>query len=268
MFQFGRCPPPCLCIQHGVPPLTGWRVAPFGDRRITAWFQLPDAYRSCPRPSSALDAKASTACLFFLLPLSPVSASNAFLRPCLRIHFPSSCAWANSVKSPDTLRASRYLLLDQVCRPPSTLPQSVSSALVRGLVVMSLQLLRCTSSALIPTPSGRADARTRDAASSHANGVLTPSRWCNRQLVNIQSFPLPHSRGSGGSAWMGQRERRTRSGLLHRHIMWRCGDSNPVPPACKAGALPSELHPRWLRWWGILDSNQGPQSYQDCALTT
>ena len=21
-------------------------------------------------------------------------------------------------------------------------------------------------------------------------------------------------------------------------------------------------------WWGILDSNQGPQSYQDCALTT
>ena len=21
-------------------------------------------------------------------------------------------------------------------------------------------------------------------------------------------------------------------------------------------------------WWAILDSNQGPQSYQDCALTT
>src|SRR5438128_10792307 len=76
MFQFGRCPPPCLWIQHGVPPLTGWRVAPFGDRRITAWFQLPDAFRSCPRPSSALDAKASTACLFFLLPLSPVSANQ------------------------------------------------------------------------------------------------------------------------------------------------------------------------------------------------
>ncbi len=76
MFQFGRCPPPCLCIQHGVPPLTGWRVAPFGDRRITAWFPLPDAYRSCPRPSSALDAKASTACLFFLLPLSPVSVNH------------------------------------------------------------------------------------------------------------------------------------------------------------------------------------------------
>ena len=26
---------------------------------------------------------------------------------------------------------------------------------------------------------------------------------------------------------------------------WRCGASIPVPLACKAGALPSELHPRW-----------------------
>jgi hypothetical protein len=34
--------------------------------------QLPDAFRSYPRPSSALDAKASTACLIFLLPRSPI----------------------------------------------------------------------------------------------------------------------------------------------------------------------------------------------------
>jgi hypothetical protein len=34
--------------------------------------QLPDAFRSYPRPSSALDAKASTACLVFLLPRSPI----------------------------------------------------------------------------------------------------------------------------------------------------------------------------------------------------
>ena len=26
-------------------------------------------------------------------------------------------------------------------------------------------------------------------------------------------------------------------------IEWRWGDSNPWPPACKAGALPTELHP-------------------------
>jgi hypothetical protein len=27
---------------------------------------------------------------------------------------------------------------------------------------------------------------------------------------------------------------------------WRCRVSNPVPPACKAGALPFELHPHLI----------------------
>ena len=37
-------------------------VSPFGNRRIKACSQLPDAYRSVPRPSSPLSAKASTEC--------------------------------------------------------------------------------------------------------------------------------------------------------------------------------------------------------------
>ncbi|CAF2113671.1 unnamed protein product, partial [Brassica napus] len=28
------------------------------------------------------------------------------------------------------------------------------------------------------------------------------------------------------------------------NINWRCGVSNPVPLACKASALPFELHPQ------------------------
>ena len=36
------------------------RVAPFGNPGITACVQLPQAYRSLPRPSSPLGAKAST----------------------------------------------------------------------------------------------------------------------------------------------------------------------------------------------------------------
>ena len=36
------------------------RVAPFGNLRITAYVQLPAAYRSLSRPSSPLIAKAST----------------------------------------------------------------------------------------------------------------------------------------------------------------------------------------------------------------
>jgi hypothetical protein len=36
------------------------RVSPFGNPRINACTQLPEAYRSVPRPSSALGAKAFT----------------------------------------------------------------------------------------------------------------------------------------------------------------------------------------------------------------
>ena len=70
------------------------------------------------------------------------------------------------------------------------------------------------------------------------NGVLTPSRWGNRQLVNIQSL-APLVQGGRGAC------------------MWRCGDSNPVPPACKAGALPSELHPRTTRGPLVLVGHPG-----------
>ena len=70
---------------------------------------------------------------------------------------------------------------------------------------------------------------------------------------------------------------------------WRWGDSNPWPPACKAGALPTELHPQILRIrlgfpytfgslffypflysrksWAWEDSNFRPHAYQACALT-
>jgi hypothetical protein len=60
MFQFPRLPPDSLYIQllvTGHDP--GW-VAPFGYPRIKACRQLPVAFRSPPRPSSALGAKAST----------------------------------------------------------------------------------------------------------------------------------------------------------------------------------------------------------------
>ena len=46
-------------------------VSTFGNLRIKAYLQLPAAYRSLSRPSSALDAKAFTLCSFLLeLPIS------------------------------------------------------------------------------------------------------------------------------------------------------------------------------------------------------
>ncbi len=46
--------------------LGGW-VAPFGDPGITDRSHLPRAFRSVPRPSSPLSAKASTRCPYFAL---------------------------------------------------------------------------------------------------------------------------------------------------------------------------------------------------------
>ena len=72
---------------------------------------------------------------------------------------------------------------------------------------------------------------------------------------------------------------------------WRWTGSNRWPPACKAGALPTELHPLkpvrlspfyfrsppklqcthiWSNafgWWAWVDLNYRPHAYQACALT-
>ena len=47
-------------------PVAGW-VAPFGDPGINDRSHLPRAFRSVPRPSSPLSAKASTRCPYFAL---------------------------------------------------------------------------------------------------------------------------------------------------------------------------------------------------------
>jgi hypothetical protein len=60
MFQFPRLPSTGLCVQPVDAVGLRRQVFPFGDPRIDACTRLPEAYRSVPRPSSALGAKAST----------------------------------------------------------------------------------------------------------------------------------------------------------------------------------------------------------------
>ena len=60
MFHFPGCPPTSLCIQLVVTGHYPSRVPPFGNLRIIAYLQLPEAYRSLSRPSSAISAMAST----------------------------------------------------------------------------------------------------------------------------------------------------------------------------------------------------------------
>ena len=51
-----------LCVQRRMTGHYPCRVSPFGDPRINTCLQLPEAYRSWPRPSSPSDAKASFVC--------------------------------------------------------------------------------------------------------------------------------------------------------------------------------------------------------------
>src|SRR5689334_24687929 len=57
-----------------------------------------------------------------------------------------------------------------------------------------------------------------------------------------------------------------------RYRWWSQTESNRRPPACKAGALPTELWPRTAapakrEWWAWEDLNFRPHAYQARALT-
>ena len=56
MFHFPRLPP------FRVATITYGGVTPFGNRRVKGCLHLTDAYRSLPRPSSTVSAKAFTIC--------------------------------------------------------------------------------------------------------------------------------------------------------------------------------------------------------------
>ena len=55
MFQFPRLPSPGLCVQPGDAVGLPQQVSLFGYPRINACTRLPEAFRSVPRPSSALE---------------------------------------------------------------------------------------------------------------------------------------------------------------------------------------------------------------------
>ena len=78
MFQFPGCPPRKLWIHLRVSRHCPGRVPPFGYPRIVACLQLPVAFRSWPRPSSAVGALASTLCSSSL-DYSPETNVSVFL---------------------------------------------------------------------------------------------------------------------------------------------------------------------------------------------
>ena len=66
MFQFSGYPYHILFYSYMVDRVLLCRVSPFGYLRIYAYLQLPAAFRSLSRPSSAPDAKAFSMCSYSL----------------------------------------------------------------------------------------------------------------------------------------------------------------------------------------------------------
>jgi hypothetical protein len=128
---------------------TPYRVAGCPIRRSSDHGLVPAPRRLSQLPTSFFGTRRQGIHRMLVLPSSSVPrlTKQPFLIAWMRIRSLHHVPCANSVKSHATLQHRMSSFLNRVCRPPSALPQSMSSSLVRGLVVMSLQLLRCTSSA-------------------------------------------------------------------------------------------------------------------------
>ena len=94
MFQFTEFPPHRLCVQRWVTHCYMCGVPPFGHPRIADCLRLPVAFRSLPRPSSALGAKASPMRLLLLDPSDLLSfpgltCSDCFLYAVFKVRIES-----------------------------------------------------------------------------------------------------------------------------------------------------------------------------------
>ena len=75
-------------------------------------------------------------------------------------------------------------------------------------------------------------------------------------LVGLDGLEPSTSRLSGArSSHLSYRPLYSSVVVVRVHLWWRWRESNPWPPACRAGALPAELHPRLGFWRSMISKN-------------
>ena len=193
-------------------PLQGW-VAPFGDLRIKECSPLPEAFRRVPRPSSPLGAKASTKCPFPSLenPASPCASTQwrciQQLEHTRSSSPPSAHRHRAGTKDP-------YNAADNPCATP----------VARGR----------RSPAAKPSFTLSKNFGVGKARDDPHRMTLPPPNHC---------FPEPTGSRRRSPHWR-PLPAIIRCKKSEDPGWWSRSESNRRPPACKAGALPTELRPR------------------------
>ena len=223
--------------------LAEW-VAPFGDPRIKACSRLPKAFRSVPRPSSPLGAKASTRC------------------PC----FPRPPPATTARPAPRDLRSRGA--------PPIGAPRRRKTGRRRsGPRCRKLIPATTTKPGCPPAPEAARRQHT------HARCAPCPQTEGPRERQNARLADARHARRTAHGSLHAPCPRTGTSSPPHDV---QTASSQPRPreaAAGKRGSLPgrpghSQAHDGRraskpaASWWAWADLNGRPHAYQACALTS
>ena len=240
----------------------GW-VAPFGHPGIKACSQLLRDFRSVPRPSSPPGAKASTECPS-LAPTKPTLHRNnqpghnqqtrqpqPRHRPSHKAGPHSTHALTNAPEPCNSRRASPASLPNRetnrhgsdthatavtdhpkpTCNPANTprhkrTPSRPACPGAHQNLIHSCQRPNTRHAQPEPRPTAVIPTQTHR---SHRHGPRTCAHP-RQTSTTSHAGPSPNARATRPQ---------------HRRVepSWRWTGSNRRPPACKAGALPAELHP-------------------------
>ena len=234
--------------------LAGW-VAPFGNPRIKACSRLPEAFRSVPRPSSPLDAKASTRCPSHTPPHPSDKAVSGQ---------PSAHSWQTTQERPVTTMRRQS---------PMTGPR----------------LFHHARSTRQPCPQGCQEKVKEGQGASHTHAKVPPRTTrkdragqnpsCQRTVRTHATKPAPRPRPCVTITTI-RCPSIISAPVLREHRRQRTGQTSPSPnphrPAdrsiCPTDQDRPRVHPplglRRKDWWARADLNGRPHAYQACALTS
>ena len=162
------------------------------------------------------------------------------------------------------------------------LSSAIRNVTIRNIKLTQYSVVKVTPAAPPPAdidaeaphqrPHPKVTSLLRDSDDIHRMSCLScagsdalPLRSCRRGVA-AQMMPLRWCRSDGGAGGSRTPDLRLAKAALSQ-LSYGPEMSLWVPQRRRASGVPSRRESGW-RWWAILDSNQGPQSYQDCALTT